>query len=234
MIKLFGFGRNLGLIDASPFVVKVHAFLKVAKLPYKTVSGAQNLGKSPKGKLPFIVDGEKTIGDSQLIIEYLSNKYTIDLDEHLDQQQKACSYLITKSLDENLYWCLVWSRWQHEATWQEVKNSFFKGIPFPLSKIVPKIVRKKTLKALQAQGIGRHQEAEIISIADQTFSALSVLLGDQKYFHGETISLLDISAYAFLSSLIDSKLNNELCVKARSYPNLIDYCQRFQKKYFPV
>lgn len=232
MIKLFGFGRNLGLIDASPFVVKVHAFLKVANLPYKTISGAQNLGKSPKGKLPFINDGEDSIGDSQLILEYLSEKYSIDLDKHLSEEQKAASYLIIKSLDENLYWCLVWSRWQHEATWQVVKQSFFKGIPFPLSKIVPRIIRKKTLKSLQAQGTGRHQEDEIIAIADKTFSALSTLLGDKTFFHGDNISLLDISAYAFLSSCIDSTLNNDLCSKARSHQNLVAYCQRFHKTYF--
>ncbi|VAW41850.1 hypothetical protein MNBD_GAMMA01-1867, partial [hydrothermal vent metagenome] len=48
MIKLFGFGKNLGLIDASPFVAKVHLLLKIANLEYKTISSPKNLGKAPK------------------------------------------------------------------------------------------------------------------------------------------------------------------------------------------
>jgi len=92
MIKLFGFGRNLGLIDASPFVTKVHAFLRFNQLEYKTISSPKNLGRSPKNKLPFIVEGDKTIGDSQLIIEYLTQQHHIEIDAHLTDKQKASAY----------------------------------------------------------------------------------------------------------------------------------------------
>lgn len=232
MIKLFGFGKNLGLPDGSPFVIKLHTFLRVAGIEYELVSGAQNIRKSPKGKLPFIVDGENTLGDSQFIMEYLSRKYDIDLDKHLSEEQKAISYLISKSLDENLYWCLVWSRWQHEETWQKVKGPYFKGLPFPLSLIVPNIIRKKTIKSLFAQGTGRHSDAEIISIADKTFQSLSTFLADKDYFFGDTISSFDITAYAFLSSVILTTIDNDMYNKARSYSNLVNYCERINQKYF--
>lgn len=232
MIKLFGFGKKLGLIDASPFVSKIHAFLKVAGLEYKEIAGANNLSKSPKGKLPFIKDGDASVGDSQDIIEYLSKKYNVDIDAHLDIKQKASAYLYTKSLDENLYWCLVWSRWQHEATWQIIKPIFFKGIPFPVSYIVPKILRKKVIKSIYAQGTGRHSEQEIIEIAKKTFTALSDLLADKNYFFGDKVSTFDATAYAFISSFTQAEINNDINTMAKTFKNLTVFADKFKQKYF--
>ena len=38
MITLYGFKEGFGLIDASPFVLKVDAFLRMAQLPYQLTS----------------------------------------------------------------------------------------------------------------------------------------------------------------------------------------------------
>ncbi len=232
MIKLYGFGKNLGLLDASPFVVKVHTFLKVAELDYETIASPHNIGKSPKGKLPFITDDDKTVSDSQDIIEYLSESYQVNLDKTLTEEQRATAYLLTKSLDENLYWCLVWSRWQEENTWKIVKNSFFKGLPFPISAIIPKILRKKVIKSLKAQGTGRHSEKEIIEIANKSFQALSALLGDKDYFFGPNITGFDITAYAFIASFTQAELENKINNIAKSYKNLVSYCDRINNIYF--
>ncbi|MCF6287913.1 MAG: glutathione S-transferase family protein [Proteobacteria bacterium] len=232
MIKLYGFGKNLGLADASPFVTKIHAFLKIANLDYETVAGLQSLSKSPKGKLPFITDGQDTIADSRAIIEYLTKKYSLTLDAHLNTQQLASAYLFEKSLDENLYWCLVWSRWIHEESWQTVKAKFFQGIPFPIAYILPKALRKKVKKSLHAQGMGRHSEQEIIAIAQKSFQALSAFLGENTYFFGNKISSFDATAYAFIASFTQAQLNNDINTKAKSHKNLVVYCENFRQLYF--
>jgi glutathione S-transferase len=232
MIKLFVFGKKFGLVDPSPFVSKVHAFLKIAGLEYKVIASPKNLGKAPKGKLPFIIDGETAIGDSQDIIEYLKKKYKLDMDSHLNAEQKASAYLYTKSLDENLYWCMVWSRWQHEATWQIVKPMFFKGIPFPLSYVVPKIIRKKVIKSINAQGTGRHSEQEIIEIARKTFAALSDILADKTYFFGDKVSTFDATAYAFISSFTQADLDNDINTMTKTFKNLVAFADRFKQQYF--
>jgi hypothetical protein len=61
MIKLHKFGPVGDVCDASPFCVKVEAYLRLAGLPYDTRSGAQYLRKAPKGKLPYIEDKAKLI-----------------------------------------------------------------------------------------------------------------------------------------------------------------------------
>ena len=101
MITLYSFGPNLGVQDPSPFVLKIDAFLRLADIEFESKPGLKNLRHSPKGKLPFITDGDVKIGDTFFILEYLQNKFDYPLDRHLSAQQKALSGLLEKSLDEN-------------------------------------------------------------------------------------------------------------------------------------
>ncbi len=232
MIKLYGLGEKFGVIDASPFVTKVHTFLRFADIQYNTINQLKNYQKAPKGKLPYIIDEGVLIADSQFIIEHLINKYHINLDSHLSLQQKAQAYLLGKSLDENLYWSLYWSRWQHEETWQLVKKAYFENIPFPLNKIIPYMLRKKAIKAIHAQGLGRHTDKEIHDITNQTFQALSHTLGEQQYFFGDKISVFDATAYAFISAFNQSTIDNSMNRNAKTYKNLQVYTDHIKKHFF--
>jgi len=236
MITLYGFGKRIGVEDASPFVVKVDAFLRMTKLEYKNVSDFNNLKKSPKGKLPFITDDKTkelvTIADSEDVIDYLTETYQIDLDGFLTDKQKAQGHLITKSLDESLYWCLVYSRWALDNTWPLINQTFFGEMPFPLKTFVPKLIRKSVIKNLYGQGIGRHSAEEILAIANKSFSALSVLLAEQDYIFGAQPCKLDAVIYSHLCEFISVDFDNQFNSQARSYENLVKYCQRFEQRYY--
>ena len=65
MITLYSFGPGFGLPDPSPFVTKVEALLKMAKLPYRM--DTTGFTKAPKGKLPYIEDDGVTVSDSTFI-----------------------------------------------------------------------------------------------------------------------------------------------------------------------
>lgn len=236
MINLYAFGSNLGVMDPSPFVVKVDVFLRMNKLPYEVKKGAHYLKKSPKGKLPFISveqNGEELlISDSQHIIEYLTKTYALTIDDALTEEEQAQIYLLTKSLDESLYWCLVYSRWVLEETWPVSSKAFFGRMPLPLRLIVPTIYRKKVIQNLHKQGFGRHSKDELLTIADKTFNALSVMLGDKNYFYGEKICSFDAVVYAILCEFITTTCSNVFNDKARSYPNLVNFCQRIEQEFY--
>ena len=232
MIVLHGFEENFGLTDPSPFVLKVATYMRMADIDYSVNRDAKNLQKAPKGKLPFIVDGDKEIADSQFIIEYLIGKYGDKLDANLTAQQKASAYLISKSLDENLYFCLVYSRWLRDDTWPIIKQAFFGGLPFPMNKIVPKMIRKSVSKGLKGQGIGRHSDAELLHITRSSLQALAHLLNDQKYIFGDHPTSIDACCYAFLASFILAEIQNPFNSMAREFDNLVDYCKRINQSYF--
>ncbi|MDG1752401.1 MAG: glutathione S-transferase family protein [Thalassotalea sp.] len=232
MIKLYGFGDAFGVIDASPFVVKVDLFLKLADIEYEFIADFNNLKQSPKNKLPYIEDNDNKIADSAFILTYLIDKYKIRFDTHLSAEQKSQSALYTHALDESLYWLLVYSRWVKEDTWPVINEVFFSELPIPLKWFLPNVLRKDVIKTLKRQGFGRHSETELLTKADEHFSALSVLLGEQDYFFGELPSSFDAVAYSALCQFISVDFFNSFNQQARKYENLVQYCQRIEEKYY--
>ena len=207
-------------------------YLRIAKLEYEVKSGAKYLKSSPKGKLPFINDNGEKVGDSSFIIEYLDNKYALTTDEFLTAEQKALAYLLTKSLEENLYWCVVYSRWVDDKTWPLSKEAFFNSVPFPFSTFVPSLIRKRVVKNLYGQGIKRHSHNEVLLIADKSLHALSVMLGDKNYFFGDKISSFDATAYSVLCQFSGVNYESDFTLLANKYSNLVQYCKRINSQYY--
>ncbi|MEW6990916.1 glutathione S-transferase family protein [Colwelliaceae bacterium 6441] len=232
MIKLYGFGKAFGVIDASPFVVKVDLFLKLAGIDHKLDGNVNYLKKSPKNKLPFIDDNGKKVGDSAFILHYLTSKYEVKLDDHLSATQKAQATLMSHALDESLYWCLVYSRWIKEDTWPISYDAFFGKLPLPIKWFLPTLIRKDVVKTLKRQGYGRHSETELLTKANEQFSALSTLLGDNDYFFGDKPSSFDAVVYSALCEFISVDFFNSFNQQARKYENLVQYCQRIEEKYY--
>lgn len=232
MIRLFGFGENFGLADPSPFVLKVDAYLRMSGINFDTSSDFSDFKKAPKGKLPYIKDGDCVVADSFFILEYLKEKYPAPLEEGITEAQKAISQLITKSLDENFYWCIVYSRWVREDTWPTIRDAFFGSLPFPLKHMIPFVARKGVKSALAKHGIGKHSDEEIMRIAENTLANLSVLLADKPYFFGESPSTLDAVVYGFVAQVTLVDLENPLIKRARKHQNLVAFCHRIQATYY--
>ena len=154
------------------------------------------------------------------------------MDSFLTAEQKALAHLTTKSLDENLYWCLVHSRWMRDDTWPIVNETFFGDMPFPLRLFLPNMIKKGVKKNLYGQGIGRHSNDEILDIADKSFIALSTLLADKEYLFGDQACSFDAAVYAMLCQFISVDFYNEFNALARKHQNLVKYCERIENKFY--
>lgn len=232
MITLFTFGSAFGLPDASPFVLKIDAYLRFTGLEYETKSSLKNLQIAPKGKLPFIKDGDDIIADSSFIMEYLEKKHALKIDQHLTAEQRAQAHFISKSIEESLYWCGVYFRWIDEKNWPIVKHRFFSKMPFPLNIIAPIVARKGIIKSMHSNGMGRHSEDELLVISKNHFEALSTLLGNKRYCFNDKISSIDATIYAFLAALLLADLTSPLSELGKSYDNLMKYCERIHSDYY--
>ena len=234
MLKLYTFGPAFGLVDPSPFCVKVDFYLRAAGLEFLRGPGFQNMREAPKGKLPYITDNETIVPDSAFIISYLKAEYGDSLDGGLSAEQKAVAHAFTKMMDENLYWCMVHDRWINDACWPEVKKEFFGGLPWPLRLIAPAMARRGVAKSLHLHGLGRHSDDEILEIAKRDLQALSNYLGDKEWFFGRGPTTLDVAAFAFVSGLIIPPLNSRMTEAARSFTNLVRFVDRIKLKYYPA
>jgi len=231
MIKLYSFGPGLHMIDPSPFALKIDLFLRITNTPYEAIQNAKNLQKAPKGKLPFIDDNGTVVADSTFITDYFNTKHAIDLDEHLNAEQKTQSHFITHSIEQSLYWCIVYFRWVYAENWLVIKNIFFADMPFPLKQIVPPIARKKVIKSLHGQGFGRHSEQEILHIAKTHLASINQFLENKKFAFNEKVSLVDIILLSFLSQILLCSLSSPLKDLACNYENIVSYCERMNNVY---
>jgi len=232
MVKLYGFGSNFGLTDASPFVLKLHTWLKMARLEYKTVNRFSNMQKAPKGKLPFIEDGKITLGDSAMIIKHLENQYVIDLDHWLNPEQKVISFMISKTLEEYWYWCLIYSRWIDDDCWPVVEQEFFRKLSFPLRKVLPFVARRGIMIGAHKQGISRHSREEVIALTEETAANLSTLLEGRMFVMGDQLANVDATVFGFLAQFVLTKFDNPYNEAVRRYANLLRYCQNMQSTFF--
>jgi glutathione S-transferase len=230
MIQLHQFAPAWGM-SVSPFCLKLETYLRMAAIPYEVVIG--DLGKAPKGKLPYINDNGQEIADSNLIIEYLKTTYEDKLDRSLSPADRAISLAMGRMLDENLYWVIVYSRWADDTNWPKTKAAYFDDLPAPLRFFVPNLARKSTLKCLAGHGIGKHSQAEIYEIGCRDVTALSDFLGDKPFFLGEQPTSLDANAYAVISNILWVPIASPLQDYARNLTNLGSYCDRLKAKFYP-
>jgi glutathione S-transferase len=227
MIELLQFRPAFGLMNASPFCMKVEVFLRLAELEYRCANDALPM-RTPKGKLPVIRDGEVLVADSQAIIVHLQQQHAGRIPPALRAPETAQALALRRMLEESCYFALLWLRWIDEPGWQLTGPAFFGHLPWPLRSLVPWIVRRKMRHDLQGQGMGRHSRDEICARAVADLRATSDLLGMQPFFGGDSPAAIDASAYAFLANVLWVPIDNPVKAKALQLPRLAGYCERMQ------
>jgi glutathione S-transferase len=235
MLTLHKFGTAWGIPDISPFVVKLETYMRMAGIPYETKQGDPR--KAPKKKMPYVVDDGVVLGDSRFIIEHLETKRGISLDARLTPRERAIATAFQSMLEEHLYYVILYERWQMDANWERYLPTFGQilkgvGVPGPMTGIISAVARKQTLKALFAQGTGRHSPPEVGRIGERIVVALAEQIGEGPFFFGSEPSTIDATAYAFVSGLIDAPFEGPVRDAAVRKENLKAYAGTMKKRYW--
>lgn len=231
MITLYQFQPALGCYNPSPFCLKLETYLRMANLPYEVADHA-DVRKAPKQKLPYIEDGDRTIADSNFIIDYLKQTYGDPLDQALSLPEQGISLAFRRLMEENLYWVSIYSRWAEDDNWKVIRETFFSDLPPVLRAVVPTLVRRDTMKKLDSQGMGRHSREEIYDIGKKDVKALSDFLGGKPFLLGDHPTSLDATGYGFLANLFRIELPSILADYARQFDNLREYCDRMEHNFW--
>jgi glutathione S-transferase len=231
MITLYTFGPAFGTPDPSPFVMKADMLLKLAGLPYET--STRGFGKAPKGKLPYIRDGETLVADSTLIRMYLEKKYSIDFDRGLSERDRGVAWSMEKMFEDHFYWVIVYWRWLNQENFAKGPKAFFNRAPAPIRPLAKWMVLGRLRKTLHGHGIGRHSEEETTAMASRSIDAISQILGDNPYFFGSAPCGADATAFAFVACALSAVFNSPIRDKMASLPNLVAYRDRMMKQFYP-
>lgn len=225
MLELIQFPRHLGVMNASPFCMKVEVFLKLAGLPYRVNDRTPPM-RLPKGKLPALRDGDRLVCDSQAIVEHLQQQHGAQLPPGLRQPLRGADLALCRLFEEDFYFCALWARWIDDAAFAVVAKAFFGSMPWPVRSLVATLVRRKMRQALLGQGIGRHSPAEIAARACADLDAAQQVLGERPFFGGDAPSVLDCTAYAFVANALFVEIDNPVRRHLQAMAPLVAYGQR--------
>ena len=215
-------GRNI-----SPFTLKLESWLILAGIAYEVVP-VTNPKRGPTGKLPFIEDQGRLIGDSSLIIEHLSKTRGVDLDAALDAETRAEALSLKRLLEEHLYFILAYGRWIDPEGWPTARQGVFGFLPPGLREAVGAAVRLRVRRDLWGQGIARHHRRDIYAMAEADLAAVATLLDDGPFFFQGRPGTLDCTAYGMLANILLVPVENELKRIAARFANLRAFCHAME------
>ncbi|MCX6125772.1 MAG: glutathione S-transferase family protein [Proteobacteria bacterium] len=228
MILLHQFPPVYGLPSLSPFCVKVETYLKLAGLPHKIVVEI-NPRRGPKGKMPFIEDGEQMIADSSLIVSHLKKSYGDPLDRVLTANQHAVGTSVQRMCEDHLYWVLLYARWGDESGFSSTKVNFAQMFPFGVGPFIMYFLRQRLIKQGFSQGMLRHHADEIYQFGREDLAAIAQLLNEgTPFLFGSRPTSYDASVYAFLATICSEPTATPLKVAAMSHPVIGEYIERIK------
>jgi glutathione S-transferase len=231
MITLYTFGPYFGLPDPSPFVMKAEVLLKMAGVPYRTDTGG--FSKAPKGKLPYIDDNGDIVADSTFIRLHIVKKYGFDFYAGLSSRERAIAWAFEKMCEDHLYWAGLHARWMVDANFDKGPRQFFDAAPAPLRPLVVLMARRQFRRNLWGHGMGRHTTAEMEQLAARDIDAIADFLAEKPYLMGEVPCSADATVFPFMAHALCPLFETAIRTRAEQRPNLVAYCDRLMKRYFP-
>jgi len=232
MITLYKFGPAFGLRETGPFVLKLMAYMRLCGIEFtEEVQGDPR--KAPKGKIPYIKDGDQEIGDSTFIINHLKSKFGDPLAEGLSTDEIAMSHALKVMLEERTYWAgMIYPRWVKKEHSKLMADTFFGEIPGFIRGVIFGRVAKGVTRNLQGQGIARHTDDEIFELGIADIKSIEALLGNKDFMLGDRPREIDCTVYPMLYGMSADTFPMPIQAYIRNAPLLQAYITRMEKAVF--
>jgi glutathione S-transferase len=222
MLTLYSYPSLFGVADNNGYGLKVYAFLKLAGVRFRH-EHIFDASKAPRGQLPYIVDGGDTVGDSETILGYVTQKYRLTIDAALSPAQRTTNLLVTRMLDD-LYWVMSYSRWKDERYWMQFRDA--------LKREHPQLTDDGLLKAKEFnaqryyyQGIGRFDPDAAMARGLADLGALSDLIPPDACMHGQQPTGIDAGIYGFIANIYFYDIDTPLKQFVVAHGNLVRHCR---------
>ena len=228
-----------GLQSYSPFCLKVHRALGATGLEYSSHRGTPRdfAHLNPLQQLPVLLVGEdEVIADSTRIVARIEQLSAAQGGPSLlprDPRARAEAWLWEDHADRALNGYLVASRWADDRNWPLVRETYFKGAPWFVRKVIAPKIRRRVLASLVARDFLR---AGVEALWDDfrrvldLLEARAPLAGFWVENDGPTVA--DIAIFGQLHGLrtpLTAAQRRELTLR----PALVDYLDRVDAATFP-
>jgi len=189
VVVLHGVPRSKTVPAASPFVLKLETFLRMADIPYQYDS-KNPFG--PKGKTPWISLNGEHVADSQVCIEYLSKKHGINMDGKYSAKELAIGSFVQNVLEDRSFWQIAMWAFVWGGEGRQAVQRFMK-IPYIIMLYLGHVYGK----AGWSQGIARHSKEQIEAWTIKDIRNIAAILGKNKYLLGDEPCVFDAAFFGF-------------------------------------
>ncbi|MBT2794765.1 glutathione S-transferase family protein [Paraburkholderia strydomiana] len=222
MLTLYSYPDLFGVADNNPFGLKVFAFMRLCGLAFEH-RHVLDTSHAPRGQLPYLVDGDDTIGDSDSIIAHLTRQYDLDIDRALSRTQLNVDYMVRRTLDD-LYWSMSFSRWRDERFWPSFRDAVLAAHPAIQANVL-EAAREYNRLRYHYQGIGRYEPEQIYARGIGSLRVVADMLGDTSYVFGGDPATVDAAIYGFVANIYFYQIDTPLKQYVLSRPALVHHCQ---------
>jgi glutathione S-transferase len=221
MITLYSYPDLFGVEDNNPYGLKVFAFLQLCGLPFEH-RHILDTRSAPRGQLPYITDGETTIGDSDAIVLHLKRAYRLDIDAGLTDAQHDLDLLVRRALDD-LYWVMSYSRWADPRYWPHFRDALLATHP-EITIADLEAAQRYNFERYRYQGIGRYAPEEAYARGLADLRSISNLIGDEGLVFGARPASIDAAVYGFVANIHFYDIDTPLKQYVESRPQLVRHC----------
>jgi hypothetical protein len=221
MLTLYSYPELFGVADNNGYGLKVFAFLRLCGVAFRH-EHIVDASAAPRGQLPYLTDDGETIGDSETIIAYLTDKYHLTLDHGLTAAQRNTNHLITRMLDD-LYWVMSYSRWKDERFWPMFRDAMLRQEPRLTEADLLK-AREFNFQRYHYQGIGRYEPDAVLARGLADLRVLADLVPGDGYFHGPKLTTIDCGIYGFIANIYFFDIETPLKQFVVAHQNLVRHC----------
>jgi glutathione S-transferase len=222
MLTLYSYPELFGVADNNPFGLKVYAFLKLSGVPFRH-QHIFDASKAPRGQLPYLVDGDRVIGDSDAIIRHLISRNALTIDQALTSNQRDTDLLVRRMLDD-LYWVMSYSRWKDDRFWPLFRDAILRTHPDVTAGSL-ETAREYNFKRYHYQGIGRYDPDAAYARGIADLQVLANLLPASGFLFGTKPSSIDAAIYGFTANIYFYEISTPLKEFILSKPNVFLHCQ---------
>jgi len=229
MLTLYSYPTLFGVADNNGYGLKVFAFLRLAGVPFRH-EHIFDASQAPRGQLPYIVDGDDIVGDSETILHFVTRKYALTIDAALDPSQRTTNLLVTRMLDD-LYWVMSYSRWQDERFWPAFRDALLREHPNLTEDGLAK-AKAFNHQRYYYQGIGRFDPDAAMGRGLADLEALAALIPSQGYVHGDKPTSIDAAIYGFIANIYFYDIDTPLKQFVTAHENIVRHCRAIHEAVF--
>ncbi|MBV8914821.1 MAG: glutathione S-transferase N-terminal domain-containing protein, partial [Acetobacteraceae bacterium] len=194
MLTLYSYPHLFGCADNNPFGLKVYAFLKLCGLPFRH-EHILDASKAPRAQLPYLTDGDVTVGDSDTIVQYLTSRYALTIDDALTQHQRDTGLFVRRTLDD-LYWVMSYSRWKDDRFFPLFRDALLRTHADITARALEQ-ARAYNMQRYQFQGIGRYEPDAAYARGIADVHALARFIPESGFVFGRNPTSIDAAIYGW-------------------------------------